>query len=119
MLPGTASEIQEEAEWLTLSPVDGFGELCRRTSLPAEPTDGGVLVYINRGRRLANLHTNPSWRHFLPRGHAVRISEITLSSANMCIFLVVFLTCSLYSILSPFLKQEASLYFKPWRPAPR
>lgn len=119
MLPGTASEIQEEAEWLTLSPVDGFGGLCTRTSLPSEPTHGGILVYINRGRRLANLHTNHSWRHFLPRGHAVRISKITLSSANMCIFLVVFLTCLIYSILSPFFKQEASPYFKPWRPVPR
>ena len=37
-----------------------FGELVYALLFPSEQTDYGVLVYINIGRRLANLHMNHS-----------------------------------------------------------
>lgn len=57
--PGATSRIQEQNGSLSGGRVD-LGELVCALLFPSEQTDDGVLVYINIGRRLANLHMNHS-----------------------------------------------------------
>lgn len=82
ILPEATSTAREEARTggrLTLRNLDGFWRTCVSFP-PLEQPDCSVLVYINIGRRLANLPMNHSCRHFLPRGR--QISKTKLPSEN-------------------------------------